>query len=118
MVHQGRGVLSILLGPSSNLPTTSNDALCRFQECANRIETASLEAGRAIVQPYGLDKDQVGDATSTNRSIKINVPPPPTRVAAFEGEPFECPYCLNLIEIGSRLDWEYVGNFTGNLFIW
>ena len=61
---------------------------------------------------------QTSYATSTNCSMRIRVPPPPNKVAAFEGEPFECPYCFSIIKIKTRKGWKYVGNYTAVTILW
>ena len=59
---------------------------------------------------------QISCATSTNHTMRIHVPPPPTQNAAFEDEPFECPYCFNIINIRSENDWKYVGNHSHHFY--
>ena len=59
------------------------------------------------------DDDQVSTtsyATSINHPIRIRIPGPPDEIAAFEGEPFQCPYCFKIIEVRGRPDWKYVRN--------
>lgn len=54
---------------------------------------------------------ETSDASSTNDAMRTCVPPPPGENAAFAGEPFECPYCFDIILIRNQQGWEYVGNY-------
>ena len=74
------------------------------------LPTVKTGRSRAI----GIERDeeqlsQTSYAPSTNYTMRIRVPSPPSEQAAFEGEPFECPYCFNIIKIRGRQGWKYVG---------
>lgn len=60
---------------------------------------------------------QTSYATTINHKMRIRVPSPPDEIAAFDGEPFECPYCFTITEIRDRQDWKYVGNYTCNFYM-
>lgn len=75
------------------------------------VSTVKVE----LIQANNIEQDedqlsQTSFATSADHKISIRIPSPPNEVAAFEGKPFECPYCFNIIKIRNRQDWKYVGN--------
>lgn len=67
-----------------------------------------------LSQPAKIEHDedqlsQTSYATSTNHAMRIRVPSPPDEIAAFDGEPFECPYCFT---VRGRQDWKYVCSYS------
>lgn len=44
-------------------------------------------------------------STNINEYINIQVPPPPSAESAFNGEPFQCPYCYQIIKIRNLPSW-------------
>ncbi|KAF8249120.1 hypothetical protein K440DRAFT_599255, partial [Wilcoxina mikolae CBS 423.85] len=65
----------------------------------------------------GLDDDPDPDfdsrsVTSYASSIgnsdpdRLRVPPPPNEESAFEGIPFECPYCMSLVKVENQQSWK------------
>ena len=108
----------------SELPTQDPD----HERAATLNETIKSQTTMSTIVPglvrTELDEDQLTQtsyATSASQTMRIRVPSPPNEVAAFEGKPFECPYCFNIIKVRSRQDWKYVGtcapNFYGILII-
>ena len=77
-------------------------------------DNATAKAEPSQVVDIERDEDQLSlppSAISTNDKIKVHVPPPPEN-AAFEGNPFKCPYCFDIIKVKGRPDWEYVGMYA------
>ena len=75
------------------------------------VSTIKVDLSQAFEVERDEDRlSQTSYAASTNNMMRIRVPPPPNE-NAFGGEPFECPYCFNIIEIKTRQGWKYVGNY-------
>jgi hypothetical protein len=47
-------------------------------------------------------------ASSIGNTDRLRVPPPPNEESAFEGIPFECPYCFSLVKVESQQSWKCV----------
>ena len=87
---------------SENFPTSKS---------VTTAPTVKVEQHQAI--KIKQDEDQLSItsyATPTNHPMRTRVPSPPDENAAFEGKPFQCPYCFYIIEIRGRQDWKYVRN--------
>ena len=54
------------------------------------------------VEPKEDQLSQTSYGTSTNQKIRTLVPPPPNK---YDGQPFECPYCFQIIQIGNQRTW-------------
>ena len=81
------------------------------------VSTINAELSQAV--EIERDEDwlsQISYATSTNHTMRICVPSPPSEDAAFGGEPLECPYCFNIIKVRNRMDWKYVGDYAGSSY--
>ena len=53
------------------------------------------------------DENQLSQ-TPVNKSkvtTLVPIPPPPNEATAYDGQPFECPYCFQVIKIGNRCAW-------------
>ena len=75
------------------------------------VSTIKDEIYRPVIIERNDDQlSQTSYATSTNHRMRLRVPSPPNSNAAFVGEPFECPYCLNITRVRDRQDWKYVWN--------
>ena len=61
-------------------------------------------------------QSQASFATSINHPTRIRVPPPPNEIAAFDGQPFQCPYCYSMTEVKGRKDWKYVGHYPRRFY--
>ena len=74
------------------------------------VPTIKVELTEIVQNEQSEDQlSQTSFATSTNyKKMRIRVPAPPNEFAAFQGMPFECPYCYNITEIKGRQDWKYV----------
>ena len=97
----------------------------RRRQLLKYYESSAIDRnGLANVEPRQVvdieqDEDQLSQppfAISTNDKIKVHVPPPPEN-AAFEGNPFKCPYCFDIIKVKGRPDWEYVGMCARNFVV-
>ena len=109
---------------SRKLPTPDERAATLNVTIKSQTTMSTIVPRLSQVVGTELDEDQLTEtsyATSASHTMGIRVPPPPNEVAAFEGKPFECPYCFNIITVRSRQDWKYVGtcapNFYGILII-
>ena len=77
------------------------------------VPTIKVELMQAVGNIQDEDQlSQTSYATSTNHRMRIRVPPPPEEIAAFDGMPFECPYCFTITKIKGRQDWKYVDSYT------
>jgi hypothetical protein len=47
-------------------------------------------------------------ASSVGNPDRLRVPPPPNEDGAFEGIPFECPYCFSLVKVEGQQSWKCV----------
>lgn len=106
LANASKSVMSIAEGGSAStlekIPTSKS---------VTTVPTVKTEQQHAVKTKRDEDQLSVTSyATSTNHPMRICVPPPPNENAAFEGKPFQCPYCFNIIEITSRQDWKYVSN--------
>ena len=102
-------------GGSASVPEEIKQATS-IMESHTTVSTIKVELRQVV--DIGKDEDQLSQtsyATSINNTIRIRVPPPPDD-AVFGDEPFECPYCFNIIMIRSGEDWKYVGSYTYNFF--
>ena len=82
------------------------------------VSTIKVDPSQAVEIVRDEDRlSQTSYATSTDRTMRISIPPPPPEDAAFGGEPFECPYCFNIIQIRSQKDWKYVGNYARSIMV-
>lgn len=65
------------------------------------------------------DEDELSQtsfATSINHVTRIRVPPPPNEIVAFNGQPFQCPYCYTITKVKGRNDWKYVGHYPQRFY--
>ena len=77
------------------------------------VPTIKIELNQAVGNIKDEDQlSQTSYATSTNHKLRIRVPPPPDEITAFDGMPFECPYCFTITKIKGRQDWKYVDSYT------
>ncbi|KAF8253586.1 hypothetical protein K440DRAFT_656809 [Wilcoxina mikolae CBS 423.85] len=52
------------------------------------------------------DNSQTSFASSSNgKSGVLRVPPPPDPESAFDGKPFQCPYCYEIISVTGNQSW-------------
>lgn len=61
------------------------------------------------IEAEGLDDDRLSETSSAKSEYaaaesKIRIPGPPK--GALDNQPFECPYCYNILRISSSLSWE------------
>jgi hypothetical protein len=84
---------------------------------ADGITAMSLDAAglNAPVLDAGLDDEHDFDtrsitsyASSIGNADRLRVPPPPNEESAFEGIPFECPYCFSLVNVEGQQSWKCV----------
>jgi hypothetical protein len=80
----------------------------------------SMAIGQEVgkTAPYvnvGLDDEPDFDtrsvtsyASSIGNADRLRVPPPPNEEIAFEGIPFECPYCFSLVKVEGQQSWKCV----------
>ncbi|RPB29195.1 hypothetical protein L211DRAFT_882026, partial [Terfezia boudieri ATCC MYA-4762] len=71
------------------------------------VSTIKQDAFHVYDVPPGPDDDQVSQtsyATSANHQ-RIRIAQPPNPDAAYNGTPFECPYCFQIISIRDRCAW-------------
>jgi hypothetical protein len=47
-------------------------------------------------------------ASSIGNPDRLRVPPPPNEESAFDGIPFECPYCFSLVKVEGQQSWKSV----------
>ena len=99
---------------SARAPDGKAATITTTMKSQTTVSTIPIERNQAVKIEWDEDDrlSQTSYASSTNHAVRIRVPPPPNEKAAFEGEPFECPYCFNLIRVKSRKGWKYVGNCT------
>ena len=95
------------VGASAKVPNLEKAAsTCTMTKSQTALSTIKVELTHAA--EIGQDKDQLSQtsyATSTNHT-GIQVPSSPTEEVAFEGKPFECPYCFKIVKVRSRQDWK------------
>ena len=103
-------VTPIVEGGSTRSPDERAVTIPTITKSQTTVSTIQVERTQAAKIEWGEDDrlSQTSYATSTNRAIRIRVPSPPNEIAAFEGEPFECPYCFHIIKIKTRKGWKYV----------
>lgn len=54
------------------------------------------------------DQSQTSYASSTSGGpANLQVPLPPKQESAFDGEPFQCPFCFVIISVSGRQSWKY-----------
>lgn len=81
------------------------------------VPTINIELSKEDKLEEDEDRlSQTSYASSTNHTVKIRVPPPPTD-NVFRGEPFKCSYCFKMIKITSRKDWKYVSNYVRSVYV-
>jgi len=73
------------------------------------VSTVKPKEVRPVIHEGGSDAghSQTSYATSNDSAQhrRIHVPPPPNFDAAYDGQPFECPYCATLITLDSMRSW-------------
>ena len=71
-----------------------------------------LKSQQFVINEAGSDTghSQTSYATSTNTSStqqgRIDIPPPPNFNAAYDGQPFECPYCYTFVILDNLRSWK------------
>ena len=114
LTNASKPVTSIAEGGNAGvLETASNieraDTVCITTKSQTTVSTVKAELVRTAENERDEDVlSQTSYTSSTNNMMRIRVPSPPNENAAFGGEPFECPYCFNIIKIRNRQDWKYV----------
>ena len=68
-------------------------------------QTSSDEDHLSQTPSDGDHSSQTSYANSINQHIDTQIPPPPNATATFDGEPFQCPYCYQIIKIGNLRSW-------------
>ena len=88
---------------------------------APKLVKSTVEDDNATVKvkPVDIERDEYRSSqpSPTNDEIRVHVPSPSAENAAFEGNPFKCPYCFTIIKVKGRPDWEYVGMCARNFMI-
>lgn len=72
--------------------------------------TVSTIKPKPVVHETGSDggHSQTSYATSANFSQhkRVTIPPPPDFESAYDGKPFECPYCYSLVTVDNMRAWK------------
>ena len=107
-------VTSTMEGGSTRAPAKILDlksaAVYHAMESQTAVPTTKTELSQAGEVEQDEDQfSQTSDGTSTNHTMRIHFPSPPT---GNGGGPFKCPYCCNIIRVESHQDWKYVGNYV------
>jgi len=77
----------------------------------SQTTVTTIRKGAIVLDEVESDGDhlsQTSYATSTNQLIDVQTPQVPNAAAAFSGEPFQCPYCYQIIKIGNSRSWRLV----------
>ncbi|KAF8424838.1 hypothetical protein EV426DRAFT_597392, partial [Tirmania nivea] len=95
-------------GSIINLHTTiSNSIAAKSQTTVSTIKQDTFHIHKLV--GVRLDEDQLSQtsyATSANHGHqRIYIAPPPNLDSAYNGTPFECPYCFQIISIRDRRGW-------------
>jgi len=95
-------------GSIINAPTTiANSIVAKSQTTVSTIKQDAFYIHDAVGVGPEPDEDQVSQtsyATSANNQ-RIRISPPPDPDAAYNGTPFECPYCFQIISVRDRRAW-------------
>ena len=93
------------LYPKTKGPGTVSTAL----KSQITVSTIKPKEERPVIHEGGSDAGHspTSYATSTNAILQrsIHIPPPPNFDAAYDGLPFECPYCFTLVTIDNMRSW-------------
>ena len=107
-------------GPIFNLASAPTSTLPQSQATATKIMADAIASHEIPTSDGDTDEDEddLGDdedhlshtsyASSKNHRIFVDIPPPPNSGDAFNGQPLLCPYCFQMIKLGSRLSWRSV----------
>ena len=77
---------------------------------ASKLATPTMEVDKVEPVEIERDEDRSSQTFSTTNEMRVYFPPLPVGNAAFEGDPFECPYCFKIVKVRNQQDWRYVGN--------
>ena len=74
---------------------------------APQSQATAIRPEDIVLEELGSDDDlsETVYATSTHEHINIQVLPPPNLGAAFRGEPFQCPYCCQIMKVDTLHSW-------------
>lgn len=76
------------------------------------MTTTTVSMVRSNLLPSLDDTEYEGSqctsfASLTGDDAVINIPEPPDATKAYEGIPFQCPYCHNITRVTTRKSWMY-----------
>jgi hypothetical protein len=106
---------SRLQGATENTTTMQTQRLTP-SEGPVTIRTRLTQTTVSVYVPRGVnlddvleidDQSQTSDASSVSGGhANLQVPPPPEQDRAFDGEPFQCPFCFVIISVLGRQSWK------------
>lgn len=91
-----------------DIPITSSESIATSTVPQSQTTVTTVRPEAIVFDEVASDGDhrsQTSYATSTNQRMNIQVPPPPNVEAVLNGEPFQCPYCYQIIKIGNLRLW-------------
>ncbi|KAA8894845.1 hypothetical protein FN846DRAFT_785837, partial [Sphaerosporella brunnea] len=78
---------------------------------ANKTQNTTITLFReqqAIAAPSEAGRSQTSFALSADceKAVILDVPPPPNSTLAYDGNPFECPFCFAIERISNEREWK------------
>ena len=109
IIPKGPGRISPEIPGINTLPTVKElRSQSKVQTRKRKLPSIDIESGSDHSQ-ISIDVESDSDysqISSTNQKCKIHIPPPPNFNAAYDGKPFECPYCFHSITIDNAQSWK------------
>lgn len=88
-------------------PHTTTSTLLQSQTTVTTMKAQAIVSNE-LPTSDGDHRSQTSYTTSVIHRMCMAIPPPANSRDAFNGQPFQCPYCFLMIKIGNRLSWRSV----------
>lgn len=90
------------IGPQVEVQSTSRKSQTTVSVFIERDKSANVDT-----QSEGaVSQTSYAFSNADSTAHIIHIPPPPNSEEAYDGEPFECPFCFAIITVKGQADWK------------